>query len=336
MHTRLYASFSRFAWTSCLGLATASWLIAQNTPSTGKNEADPRLQELEKRLDADGLRVLEQLKKVEEATRKTHASMTSSVTPILREAASSDSKAIALWMECAREVDFREKGRKETEFREWKENMEKRLGGPGAGGAIRANLQFLLLAIRAAEAKTASEQAEVRSVLTSFMDGLPSLGKDVLRNPLLRAAVLSTPIARRYKLHAIVQLPKGWPQDPAAVGTAYEEIILPPLREAKDAAKLQAAWQRWIRTEAAIATAKDSPPELKEYQDQRLPLLEWGMARDLFRAGSPYGTNGLLQTIQKYPTNPQINSWIEEVKMLLAERAEQGKADAAPSEPTAQ
>lgn len=331
MHTRFRISFLQLAGTACLSVAALGFSFGQDTPAPTPSDPDRRLAELEKMLDPEGLRLLEQLKKVEEATRKTHASMNSSVTSILRDAVSSDSKAIALWLECSREVDFREKGRKESEFREWKEGMDKKLSGSGAGGAIRANLQFLLLGIRAADAKSASEQNEVRSALASFMDSLPSLGKDVLRQPLLRTSILSSPVARRYKLHATVKLPKGWPQDPGAVGGAYEDVILPPLRSAKETAKIQAAWQRWIRTEAAIATAKDSPVDLKDYQDQRLPLLEWGMARDLFRAGSPHGANGLMQTIQKYPTNPLVSSWIEEAKTLLTEQAQARATTATPT-----
>lgn len=292
----------------------------------------------------DAAKMLQQLGQVEETVKKTRAANNTNVVPVIRDAASSDAKAVALWIDSVREVDFRDRDRKEADFREWRERTGQRLQSSGAGTAIRLHLQYLLLTLRSTEIRSEGERAELMSAVSAFLDELGKAGKDALgQGEFLQRSVLDSPVARRYKLNVTVagkardnrgntqadqyQLESmgggKWCAVPGSIGTIYETTLLPYLRAKKDLAKLQAAWTKRIQQEAAIVAAFDTPASEKEYKERTLPELEWAMARDLFNHGSTPAGARLLQIIQQNPTHPGCRGWISELKGLLAEKSGQ-------------
>jgi hypothetical protein len=299
-----------------LALALAGGLSAQSVPG------------------ADKAKLLEQLGKIEESVLKARSGHNLATIDIIREAASSEAKAVALWIESVRETDFRDRDKKEAEFRDWKDGPGKRLGEPGAAGAIRLQLQFLVLTMRAAGVKTDAERGELLSSVLGFLDDLVRSDKAVLKNKqILETSVLSTPVARRFKLDVTVKPAIEWATTPGDIPGIYETSVLPFLRSRKDAARLQAAWNRRIQQQGALVALQESEFLTKTFREITLPTLEWGQARDQFLAGSPTAASKMLLLIQQNQTHKDAHEWIGELKGLL--EGEPAPATPAPAAPVA-
>ena len=126
----------------------------------------------------DPTKLLEQLKSLEETVTKARTGNNMAAVDAITEAITADSKAIALWIESVRETEFRDKDKKEAEFRAWRDGAGRRLSDPGAAGALRLHLQYLLLTIRVANATTDDERNEILPALLSYLDDLSRGGKD--------------------------------------------------------------------------------------------------------------------------------------------------------------
>lgn len=266
----------------------------------------------------DAAKLLEQLKSLEESITKARTGNNISALATITEAAGADNKAIALWMDSVRETEFREKDKKESEFRAWRDGAGRRLSEPGAAGALRLHLQYLVLTIRVANAKTDAERSEILTSLLSYLDELARADKDTLKNrQALDTSVLATPIAKRYKLDISVRPPEAWSLVPGNLEAIYESSILPYLRERKDVAKLQTAWSRRIQQEAAQVATQDSEPVTKNFREVVMPNLEWAQARDLYVAGSTTAATKMLQVIQQNQGHKSVPQWIKEMRSIL-------------------
>lgn len=280
----------------------------------------------------DSAKLLEQLKALEETVTKARTGNNLAAVDAITEAASADAKAIALWVDSVRETEFRDKDKKEAEFRAWRDGAGRRLSDPGAAGALRLHLQYLLLTIRVANATTDDERNEVLTPLLAYLDDLSRANKDVLKNrQALDTSVLGTPIARRFKLDISVRPSDHWSPIPGNLEGIYESSILPYLREKKDVARLQTAWTRRLQQEAALVVTQDSEFLTKNFRENVLPTLEWSQARDLFFAGSPSAAGKMLQLIQQHQGHKNTPQWIKEMRSLLI-----GGSEAAPIDPVKQ
>ena len=85
---------------------------------------------------AEAGKLLEQLKSLEETVTKARTGNNLAAVDEIREAAGAEAKAVALWIESVRETEFRDKDKKESDFRAWREGPGRRSrGGSGSSGA---------------------------------------------------------------------------------------------------------------------------------------------------------------------------------------------------------
>ena len=285
----------------------------------------------------DAAKLLEQLKALEETVTKARTGNNLAAIDAITEAAAVEAKAVALWIDSVRETEFRDKDKKEAEFRAWRDGAGKRLSEPGAAGALRLHLQYLLITLKVANATTEEEKAAVFTPLLAYLDDLSKADKAVLRNrSALDTSVLSTPIAKRYKLDVTVRPPETWPLIPGDLTGIYEKTILPYLRQRKDVARLQTAWARRIQQEAAQVATQESEFATKNFRENVLPGLEWGQAMDLYLAGSDTSAAKMLAIIQQNQAHKQATNWIKELRMLLTAGKEATAAAAGESSGGAQ
>ena len=278
----------------------------------------------------DAEKLLEQLKTLEETVTKARAGNNQAAMEAIAEAASAEVKAVALWIDSVRETEFRDRDRKEAEFRAWRDGPGKRLSEPGAAGALRLHLHYLLITLKVADATSDDERAAVFTPLLGYLDDLAKADKTVLRNRgALDTSVLGTPIAKRYKLDVTVRPPEGWPLIPGDLTGIYEKTILPYLRQRKDAARLQTAWTRRIQQEAAQVATQESEFATRNFRENVLPALEWGQAMDLYLAGTDASAAKMLSIIQQNQAHKQATQWIKELRVLLSGGREEEAAEAA-------
>jgi hypothetical protein len=91
---------------------------------------------------AEAGKLLEQLKSLEETVTKARTGNNLAAVDEIREAAGAEAKAVALWIESVRETEFRDKDKKESDFRAWREGPGRRLSDPGAARALCLHLQY--------------------------------------------------------------------------------------------------------------------------------------------------------------------------------------------------
>jgi len=264
-------------------------------------------------------KLLEQLKALEETVTKARTGNNLAAIDVIREASTAEAKAVALWMESVRETEFREKDKKESDFRAWREGPGRKLSEAGAAGALRLHLQYLLLTLQVTAATTEEARVQLFGPLLAYLDDLSRADKEVLKNrQYLDMSVLATPIARRYKLDITVRAPEGWSLVPGNLEAMYETTLLPALRERKDVVRLQTAWARRLQQEAAMVEAQGSEVVSRDYRETILPGLEWAQARDLQMAGDPGAAVRMLQLIQQNQSHRNAPQWIRELRSLLA------------------
>jgi hypothetical protein len=285
-------------------------------------------------LSPEDARVLAQLEKIAEAVTKSRSSNNFAAVDAIREAAGAEAKALELWLDSVREADFRAKDRKDAEWRQWRDGAGRRLNQPGTGKALQLHFQYLLLTIKAAGATKEPDRIEVLGNLVSFLDDLARNGKDVIANrQVLDQSVLSTAVARRFKLDSTVKVEGAWVMTPAAIGSIYDTVILPFYREKKDAAKLQSMWNRRMQQEAALVAAAESDFDKKFFREVTQPRLEWGLARDLFIAGNRESANKLLMIISQNPGHKDAPQWVQDLRALITAPPESLDALAATTTP---
>lgn len=282
-------------------------------------------------LDPETARVLEELKKVEETVQNSRSKNNFAAVEIIRQAAGSEAAAVELWMDSTRDVDFKIKDRKEAEWRQQRDRLSARLGQPGGATAIKMNLQYLLLTIKAASAAKPEEKDEVMKNLVGFLEDAARAARELLPNQdIFHQQVLSTPVARRFKLDQTVQVRMPWAPTPELTA-AYESALLPYYREKGDPAQLQQLWTRRLQQEAAWVAARENEFEKHHYREFRQPSLEFSMALDLYKAGKADALQRMMQIIQQNPGHKDAPHWLHNMKQAVIARALAQQTQTAPA-----
>lgn len=237
--------------------------------------------------------------------------------------------ATELYLRCVEKVDFEERDRKSSEFREWKKRHKDRLDDEGHGLALRHQLQWTVLTMKAA-----SDPAEARKLAPKVLDALEAIFRtpEDLRGHvgILTQSVDSTVFARAYGLTGYKV--EGWPMSPLSGGNgsirvdgAFQQLIFPACRAAGDADALRAAWKRRIQFEEVArgfwsrdSTEEGESPERDKFLAETRPGLEWDMEEDLFKAGDEKrAAVALLKHLETYIQHSQARDWEARFRLLV-------------------
>lgn len=279
---------------------------------------------------ADREALLEQLERIRESVDSRISERFRAAIAAYQTAAASNEAAKEFYLRCVEKVDFEDQHKKSSEFREWKKREGDRLSDPGAGPALRMQLQWLILTLRAS-----SERANAASLAESAREVLDAIYADAARfkgqQQILNQPVTATVFARAYEITE-VQVER-WPLAPAMIGPIYEEILLPPLRHPDRLDQLRAAWLKRIQQEIArqeywrsgdsgrkIGTADAlRPPEYQKFLEEQVPALQWQMETDLFKAGDESGSAlRMLAHLEKHITHASSREWADAFRGLIA------------------
>jgi hypothetical protein len=325
--------FADCAWFAKLCLMKSAAILALVLSATICGSADPLS-------SADREALLERLDKLrEEADSKVDARFRMAITAF-RAAAESNDAAVDFYLKCVEKVDFEDQMRKASDFREWKRREADKLAG--SGPALRLQLHWLILTLRACSEKT--EKSELASGAREILDSIfRDADKLADHRQILNQPVNSTVFARAYGVDNLEA--KDWPMAPAQLGAIYDQILLPPLRNPARIAELQAAWQKRIQQELtreefwanrnANAAKKIGtvdalrPPEYERFIAETVPELQWQMELDLFRSGDESGAAlRMLAHLEKHVNHASSREWTETFRGLLTPKE---TADANPA-----
>lgn len=280
---------------------------------------------------ADREALLEKLEKMcEAANSKVDARFRAAIAAYTNALGSADA-TMDLHLNCIQKVDFQDQQKKESEFREWKRREADKLNAPERGLALRLQLRWLVLTLRAASPKTDRDQ-----LLPSVQEIADIIARDAERlrsqREILQQSVTSSAFARAYEITGVNV--ENWPMSLSNIAEIYEKILLPPLRSPGQLEALRAAWVRRIQAEIAIAQpsvgneggsgrknggSQSRSNDYQRFMTETVSELQWQMEMDLFRHGDQQGAAmRMLSHLEKYVGHKSAGKWRDELKNILS------------------
>lgn len=291
------------------------WLLVCLLIAPAALRADPLTQ-----ADLEELR--ERLKAIQAGTKLMQDKRFKAAMDAFQSAMQSDDSAMDLYLKCVEQADFIDLEKKGQEFRDWKRDHEAHLKSAEFRQALRHQLRWLSLTMRAA-----ARPEEVKKLAPEAQEALRSIVQNAAQlegqGSVLSRSVLETVFARCYKLG---DLPlESWPTSPLQVAAIYDQLILPPLRKPDAIAALGEAWDMRLQTEAAMVEffsadrrGESKVAEIAKFRSTTLPNLQWQKQLDLFRNGDQRGAAlRMLAHINDNMTHSNAPTWIEEFQTLV-------------------
>ena len=237
----------------------------------------------------------------------------------LREAGETADKAFALWLDCAKDVDYDQKGRSAADFSEWKRGQTKEADHE-RDAALQLEVQWLAIVLMSSNARNEVAHNEAVAAAVTFLDTVVDRAQKAKGNLHGHAYenVLTSVFGRHYKLESTVSRTEGGAYAPGDVDAIYDKMILPFYREAKMATSLMQAWAKRIEQQTAIAASFKFVEAKEKFTAEKLPELKWGQARELFQLGQEEtAAQQLLALLKANMGHRNASHWLEELTALL-------------------
>jgi len=276
---------------------------------------------------ADREALLENLEKLRETAVSKVDARFSMALAAYREAMSSDEAVLNFYLKCVEKVDFEDHQKKAAEFRDWKRKQAEQFLEPGFKTALRCQLRWLILTLRAYSNKAdlIKLAPEVQEIVDEIFNNADKLK---FEEHLLNQPVNTTEFAKAYDMGDPEN--KKWPLSPLMLDGVYGEVILPAARASGKLEAVRSAWmkrikQDEIRFEVWQGGAKKSnqpnaprSPEYEKFLTEVVPEYQWQMEMDLFRCGDESGAaKRMLDHISKHITHRNARAWGDAFKELL-------------------
>lgn len=265
--------------------------------------------------EEERLRLAEELAGLKARAEAESANSARAAAAALQEALGSDTRLAQLYTEAVRAVEFRGRRNAGELFQDWRKKNEESLGRPETRAAIRWHARYLLLTLKA---RGGAPRDALMEELLGYAAGLEREERVDLRHPLLARPFAAGPLARLFD----IRMPEGewrdWVAEAGNTGAMFERLILPWMRERKDA-RLLDYWQ--MKIEAAARAAEEERGEFRAGQIGRttLPRLRWARARDLARLGRrAEAAREMMGVLRANPGHPDFKAWAREAEELLA------------------
>lgn len=270
--------------------------------------------------------MLERLESLKDEAGQKKTGRVASAASAYKAALGSNEATIDLYLQCVEKVRYADQNRPLIEFREWKRAQKDRLGELAFREALRYQLRWLLLGLEITTKELApGDMAEKAAEITS------SLARDAKQlaphMAMIRENAFGTVFAQAYRIGHLA--PEKWPASPMPVGNVYEQVILPRLRQGKDAKKLESAWMARLEQETLLvnmeaeADRERGEARLERFNTEERPQLVWEMLTDIYKAGGQRSSAGKMLTfLEANLGHKSAIEWAAEMKTLLEGRGE--------------
>ncbi len=311
-----------------LAAAPAAWAqLPPRSPSTPAQPAPaPKLLK-----DEDVAKRLAELENIGKVLDEQKFGYNARIIKELREAGVTGEKSFALWLKCMEDVEFDQRGRSNSEFSEWKKRQVKEASHEKEA-EYQLLVQWLSIVLMDCNARTDSGRNEAVNAAVSFVDTVVERLKknDGRLGGAADDNVMSSVLARHYKLDTTATRRENGAYVAADVGGIYEKMILPFYRSTNQAANLMNAWTRRIDQETAIADSLKGDGPKQKFKTERLPELQWGKARDLFKLGQEEtAVPAMMNIIKTHTEHRRASGWITELTALL--KKDDAKKESSPA-----
>lgn len=279
---------------------------------------------------ADREALLENLEKIREnADSKIDARFRAAIAAY-RDAMANDESAMEFYLKCIEKVNFVDQEKKNADYREWKRKESDKLSSQGFRLALRYQLGWLILSLRAS-----SEKANAGELAVDAQELVDSIFRDAVKleghSQTLGQPVTATVFAKAYEIDSIEN--EEWPLSPVNLEAVYGKVILPQLRSASRLDSLRAAWIKRIQQEGIKEetlsgngggrrngqAGPNAQEQANHFTTETLPELQWQMEMDLFRSGDESGAAlRMLAHIEKHLSHKSARDWGDQFKELLS------------------
>ncbi len=253
-------------------------------------------------------------------------------------AAANETTAYEFYMKCIEKVNFADKDKKSSDFREWKRKNSDKHSESSFRLALRYQLRWLVMTLMVSPEDV--DVADYASKATSMLDSIVSEAHNLTGNQnILTQNATSSIFARAYEIGSINK--KGWPNGPGQLEQIYEDLVFPDLRTPSRTGELRNAWIKRIQQAIILNDAWSSnnngksrkgslnpnartlggdneSSDVDKFMDETVPSLQWQMEVDVYKAGDESGAAmRMLAHIEKYISHKSSMKWSEEFTSLL-------------------
>jgi hypothetical protein len=312
----------------------------------------------------DTRQVLELLKQLRDQNESGIKSRRSNAYQQIAAAATSPERAVQLWKDAVKAVQFEGAAHEGAQLKDWKESDGEALNDRLCGNAARLHLNWMAISLQH------SAGAEVKALLPKIVEHVngvvaaqeaaeqfaenlqkakeraassPGARKNVqedsqvkrVHDQIMRMSISSSPVARWLQLGEMFGERKkgdgGWELGAGNVDGIYNSVILPEYRASKDPRLLE-YWDMVLRREADRVAKRKLDVETRDWTSLKKPQLLWNRAQDVLVLGQRNRAIGeMLNIIKSNPQHPEAKDWIAQLEAVIVPPA----APAAPTAPAA-
>lgn len=280
----------------------------------------------------------------------------------IQAAAGNPDRAVALWEEAVRAVQFDGAPKENSAFKDWKDKEGDVLNSREGKNAVRLQLMWLgitmqrdagvtvkdLLPQVVAYTKELQADQQMMEALDESIkrekEAAPSARKanqqrktsdeqiKKVHDQILSKAVGTNVVAQWMKLGDLAN-PQKWESNAASFDGIFNSIVLPEFREQKDPRLLE-YWDVRLKRETDAAAKSKLAFDTEKFNTLKRPTLLWNRTEDILLLGQKNrALSEMFAIIKAYPTHPDAANWMTKLENLLAPAA---PATAAPAAPAAQ
>ena len=260
--------------------------------------------------------ILKELQQIKETRETSIKSQLSKVIQTVNSAATSSSAAMDLYLQANRMIQFNGQNNENMQYQEWKKKEGEKLKSKGFQEALRLYLVYLSLTLQSSGGVKTTDL--LPSLINYTLQVIPEAdfledGHDLLRRPLDDSVIV--------RGFGVTLRPAGdWVMTPGNIDDMYLKIILPVLRERKDASAVE-YWNSKIQRESDANASVKRTFDVDQFAKTRKPELLWNRAVEFYLVGQKNrGVAEMLAVIRAYPSHPNAASWVSQLEQYLAKK----------------
>jgi len=289
----------------------------------------------------DRAKALEELKAIEQKNEKLTQELLVKSAKELTDAGAEKLKAVQVYLESYRNVEFGRAQDGETRFQQWKVDNKEKIGSLDFTTAVQLHVQYLALVCRVALGEKEEPKA---GEWAAYWENLFK-SKDVPENPTeasdpkgkggkrqgsgsgrrqgnmggddFARPVIESPLVRDRQIQGFLREVKEASVSSGSVDGIFNKVVRPRLREAKSHELLR-LWDQRIAAMDEQAEKEVKTLGLDDYKVLKRPELLWERADDQEKIGDQEAAWAKkMEILKTYPYHPKTAEWIAEMKQAL-------------------
>lgn len=260
--------------------------------------------------------MLKEVRSIGKSASDEYMSKLNAAAPLLKAASKDPDDAVDLYLDCVEIVEYDRKGRRGSEFKDWKEKNEERLKSDCTGLCLQFRARYFLLTMQASISKKLEDvQPALLDYLADVSKYRDELKKEIRRN---NEPVDSCVISRRFGFDEELRVWFPWVFKPFSVDEIYEKTFLEPMRETGDP-EIEDIWRHRIaRKEAEADLLDEESGEKEQYESVELPRMRWKMFKDMLGTEkADKAIAGMYKLVKTGTSHPDVAVWAKELASKL-------------------